>query len=59
MSTKEIKKMTPKQALDQGYNHFGYKGLEHQTLNDLSDITEDDIEIGVCLFSKEYTTPTC
>ncbi|QQT43321.1 Uncharacterised protein [Sphingobacterium multivorum] len=55
----EIKKLTPQQALEQGYVNFGYKGLEYQTLNDLSDITDEDIERGVCLFSKEYTTPTC
>lgn len=55
----EIKKLTPQQAIEQGYLFFGYKGLEYQTLNDLSDITDEDIERGVCLFSKEYTTPTC
>lgn len=55
----EIKKLTPQQALEQGYIHFGYKGLEYQTLNDLSDISDEDIERGVCLFSKEHTTPTC
>lgn len=52
-------KITVKQALEQGYVHFGYKGLEYQTLNELSDITDEDIETGVCLFSKEYTTPSC
>lgn len=51
--------MTAKQALDKGYVYFGYKGLEYQTLNALSDITDEDIERGVCLFSKDYTTPTC
>ncbi len=55
----KIRKLTPQQAIEQGYVHFGYKGLEYQTLNDLSDITDEDIERGVCLFSKDYTTPTC
>lgn len=54
-----MERLTIKEALEQGYTHFGYKGLEYQTINELSDITDEDIERGVCLFSKEYTTPTC
>ncbi|WGQ15545.1 hypothetical protein [Sphingobacterium faecium] len=52
-------KLTIQQALEQGYLFFGYKGLEYQTLNDLSDITQEDVDRGVCLFSKEYTSPSC
>lgn len=52
-------KLTIPQALEQGYLFFGYKGIEYQTLNDLSDITQEDIDRGVCLFSKEYTSPSC
>lgn len=57
MKTKET--ITAKDAIEQGYSYFGYTGLECQTLNELSDITEEDIDRGACLFSKEFTTPTC
>ncbi|QQT43330.1 Uncharacterised protein [Sphingobacterium multivorum] len=56
---KEKQIITAQEAIAQGYLYFGYKGMEYQTLNDLTDISQEDIDRGVCLFSKEYTTPSC
>lgn len=54
-------KLTVKEALEKGFEHWGYEGREFQSLNDLEDISPDDFKSqnNLLLFSKEYTTPTC
>lgn len=50
--------LTLQEAIDQGYEHFFYKGEGYQRLNILSEIEDSDFDKGVELANKEPHYPT-
>jgi hypothetical protein len=50
--------LSVKEALEQGYTHFGYEGMEYQPLNAIEDFSAEDISKTPLLFTKEFTVPS-
>lgn len=50
-----MKKLTVKQAIEEGYSHWGYKDREYQYAQNLEDIVDDDFNTDetLVLFEKE------
>lgn len=48
--------LTVKEALEQGYTHFGYSDEGYQAMLDLVDFRPEEAEGKACLFDKEFTT---
>ena len=57
---KEIKTLTVKEAIKQGYTKYGISGEDWQIAEDLHDDVFDEVEDvdGIVLFEKHYSNPS-